>query len=254
MDKRIGAQLFTVREHTQTLEGFETSLKKIAEIGYKAVQLSCIGNFAPEDIKALCDKYNLVPICTHRSWEEYCDNLQYSIDFHKTIGCNIAGIGAIPKLREGFTWDDVPPFVAKMNEINAKFKDHGITFAYHNHDAEFHKFDGKRPIDYIIEHGEFDFIIDIYWLAAAGVDPARFIKKLGKRAKVVHYKDIAVINGGKGQCIAEVMDGNLDWDSVVQACESAGVQWAVVEMDTCPGDPFDSLKNCYENLKTKGFV
>ena len=36
----IGAQMFTVHEQCQTLEGISESLKKIADIGYKSVQVS----------------------------------------------------------------------------------------------------------------------------------------------------------------------------------------------------------------------
>ena len=36
----IGAQLYTVRSITQTLEGLAEALKKVADIGYKTVQLS----------------------------------------------------------------------------------------------------------------------------------------------------------------------------------------------------------------------
>ena len=37
---KIGAQLFTVRDFCQNLTDFEESLKKIADIGYKNVQVS----------------------------------------------------------------------------------------------------------------------------------------------------------------------------------------------------------------------
>ena len=36
----IGAQLYTVREHTKTLEDFSRTLEKIAAIGYRNVQVS----------------------------------------------------------------------------------------------------------------------------------------------------------------------------------------------------------------------
>lgn len=253
MDKRIGAQLFTVRAYTQTLEEFDQSLKKVAEIGYKTVQLSGIGPFTAAQVKEACEKYNLMPVCTHRSWDELYNHTEESIQFHKDIGCEIAGVGAIPKLREGFTWEEVVEFVDQMNEVNRKFKENGLTFAYHNHDVEFGKFNGIRPMDYILEHGEFDFIVDVYWVACAGVDPARFIRQLGSRAKVIHFKDLTVPPLGKAQQMAEVMEGNLDWDSIIQASEEAGAKWAVVEQDICPGNPFGSLKISYDNLLTKGF-
>ena len=37
---KIGAQLYTLHDFTKTLEDFEETLKKVAEIGYKEVQIS----------------------------------------------------------------------------------------------------------------------------------------------------------------------------------------------------------------------
>ena len=35
MDKRIGAQMYTVRNFCKTLESFDESCRKVKEIGYK---------------------------------------------------------------------------------------------------------------------------------------------------------------------------------------------------------------------------
>ena len=40
MDKRIGAQYFTLREFIQTVEDFEETCRKVSEMGYKIVQIS----------------------------------------------------------------------------------------------------------------------------------------------------------------------------------------------------------------------
>lgn len=40
MHMRIGAQMYTVRDSCQTLEGFAESLRRIADIGYRIVQVS----------------------------------------------------------------------------------------------------------------------------------------------------------------------------------------------------------------------
>ena len=54
--------------------------------------------------------------------------------------------------------------------------------------------------------------------------------------------------------MAEVMEGNLDWDSIIEAAQKAGSEWAMVEQDICQRDPFESLKISYDNLITKGFI
>ena len=86
------------------------------------------------------------------------------------------------------------------------------------------------------------------------MNPADFITGLGKRAMAIHLKDLS-INPEKNfaQEMAEVGQGNLDWDGILNACQNAGAKWALVEQDTCKGDPFESLKISYEYLKDKGY-
>ena len=43
MPSQLAVQLYTVRDFTKTASDFADSLKKIADIGYKAVQLSAVG-------------------------------------------------------------------------------------------------------------------------------------------------------------------------------------------------------------------
>lgn len=68
----------------------------------------------------------------------------------------------------------------------------------------------------------------------------------------VHFKDLKV-NVDNSTEMAEVGEGNLDWDSIIGVCEEAGVKWALVEQDVCRRDPFESMKMSYEYLTGKGF-
>ena len=56
-----------------------------------------------------------------------------------------------------------------------------------------------------------------------------------------------------GQLMAVVGEGNINFDAVISAAESAGTQYLLVEQDNCNGeDPFDCLKRSYENMKAMG--
>ncbi len=253
MDKRIGAQLFTVREFTKTKDGYEDALRRIAEIGYKAVQISAVGEISAEDLKNGCEKYGLIPVCTHRSLQEYRDDLNGMVEFHKLLGCKIAGLGVYPEFVKNASRDTMLKAIEELNEFSRAFREAGMSFAYHNHHWEFQKIDGKFIMDYFLENGKFDFIVDVFWLARAGINPAEYLLKMGKRAKVLHYKDMKVVPGERELQMCEVMEGNLDWDSIIEASEKAGSEWAMVEQDICQNDPFDCLKLSYKNLTQKGF-
>ena len=249
MSIKIGAQYYTIKDFCQTIEDFDESCKKVAEIGYKYIQLSGIGNFEASEIKPIIDKYGLEVVCTHRPAVNYLENLDKEIEFHKTLGIKICGLGCMP----GFNAnpETVKNFVKDFTSVAEKLAQNGLTFAYHNHAFEFEKIDGKYVFDIITEAStNFKFILDVYWLAFAGINPAKFIKKYADTLACVHFKDLKIVDNGPAY--AEIGNGNLEWDEIIAACEEVGVEYALVEQDICDGDPFDSLKISYDFLKSKG--
>jgi len=252
MDKRIGAQYFTIRDFCQTLEGFDASCKKVSEIGYKTVQLSGIGSFSGEEVKNILDKYNLKAVCTHRPPQNYLENIEKEIEYHKTIGCNVAGLGSMPG--SNCEIETIRSFGESFTSVCEKLKEHDITFAYHNHAFEFEKINGRFAYDIITENiksDNFKLILDVYWLAYAGMNPAKFIKEHSDKIACVHFKDLKVVKNTP--VFSEVGQGNLDWDDIIAACDESGAEFALVEQDICDGNPFDSLKTSYDFLKERGF-
>lgn len=256
MDKRIGAQLFTIRDFMTTIEDFDASCKKIKDMGYKIVQVS--GTKLPaKPMKEVLDKYGLETVITHRAFPDFIADVNEVIEYNKILGSGICGLGMMP--REYFdSKESIMQFVKEIKPVCEAVKAAGLTFAYHNHAAEFIKLGGKHIFDYLAEETDpdiFNFTVDTYWCEAAGIDSAELIEKLGKRAIVIHYKDLAVTHESwRVPEMAEVGNGNLNWDKITAAAEKAGSKYAVVEQDICPADPFDSLKMSYDFLTTKGFI
>ena len=190
MDRRIGAQLFTTRASCQDAEGFDSTLARLSKIGYKTVQVSGVGPIGAADIRRICDKHNMEIICTHKGLDDYENNIDEMIAFHKELGCSIPGLGSMFPLTEAKTAADVRSLIERLNKITRALAAEGLSFCYHNHAFEFMKIDGRYIMDYMLEYGEFDYILDVYWLAYAAQNPAAFIRKIGKRAKVIHFKDL----------------------------------------------------------------
>ena len=251
MDRRIGAQLYTVREQCRDAQGLDETLGRLEKIGYKTVQVSGIGPIPAKEIKAICDSHGMEIICTHRSLDDYENKMDEMIAFHRELGVKLPGLGSMFSLCEVKTADEAKEQIERLNRIARRLKAEGMTFCYHNHAFEFMKLGGRYLMDYMLEYGEFDFILDVYWLAYAGQDPAKFIRKIGSRAKVIHFKDLKM--KGNTSVFGEIMEGNLDWDEIIAACDEAGALCAMVEQDVCDGDPVDSMAVSYRNLQTKGF-
>ena len=256
MDKRIGAQLHTIRDFMTTIEDFDASCKKIKDMGYKIVQVS--GTKLPaKPMKECLDKYGLECVITHRAFPDFQADLGEIIEYNRTLGSKICGLGMMPK--EYFeSKESVMEFIKAVKPVCEDLKKEGLYFAYHNHAAEFIKRGGKHIFDYLVEETDpdtFNFTVDAYWCHVAGIDAAKTIERLGKRAMVLHYKDLKItVEGWRVPEMAEVGVGNLDWDLITAAGEKAGSLYAVVEQDICPADPFDSLKMSYDYLTNKGFI
>lgn len=253
MDKRIGAQFYTIRATCKELADFEESCRKVSEMGYKTIQLSGIGDFSAEDIKRIIDKYNLEVVCTHKESEDFLEHLDELIKFHKTIGCHICGVGYMPGSNAKL--ETIRTFIKNFVPVAEKLKENGLTLAYHNHAYEFEKIDGRYGFDILMEEfksDNFKLILDVYWLAVAGMDIPKFIRKQKGKIACIHLKDLKMV--GNSSTYAEIGQGNLEWENIIPACEEAGAEYALVEQDETDKDPFESLKISYDYLKENGYT
>ena len=245
---RIGAQLFTVREHTKTLEDFALTLKKVADIGYTTVQVSGTCAFEPAWLKGELDRNGLECVLTHTAPARLKEDAVQVARDHDVFGCKHVGLGSYPFREEGTPAD----FYAEYHPIASALKENGKYFMYHNHDGEFRKVNGKTIMDHIAEMfpaDELGFTVDTFWVQAGGSDPALWIEKLAGRVPCIHLKDFAF-----GRKMAPVGEGNINFDRVFEKAEAAGTRFMLVEQDDCNGeDPFDCLKRSYDFLASRGF-
>ncbi|MFH1024577.1 MAG: TIM barrel protein [Planctomycetota bacterium] len=256
-DTVIAAQLYTVRAFTKTPAEFARAIEKIRKIGYRAVQPSGHGPIDPGELKKILDDNGLVCCATHESYARFTGELDRLIEDHRRWGCAYPGIGSLPKVLR--TAAGYLEFARQFDKIGERLTAAGMTFLYHNHDQEFMRLEGKLPMDIIMENSNPRHIameIDTHWVQRGGGDPAAWIAKCGRRgpAPVIHLKDYAVNPADGAPAFAEVGAGNLNWPAILAAAKAAGVEWYIVEQDTCPGDPFDSLKISYDNLLRFGLT
>ena len=92
----IGAQLYTVREHTKTLEDFSRTLEKIAAIGYRNVQVSGTCAYDPAWLKAELDRTGLRCVLTHTDPGRIAAETDTVAAEHQAFGCTHIGIVSLP--------------------------------------------------------------------------------------------------------------------------------------------------------------
>lgn len=249
----VGAQLYTARELCRSLPELKDTLKRIAGIGYKNVQVSGIKDIEPKDIAEACEAAGLLVVTTHYPWPDFVGDLDRVVADHKMYGCRHLAIGGLPP--DYRSAEGVARFVEELKPVSERLIAEGMTFSYHNHNQEFARIGDKTMIETLFDATtpeQLCFELDTYWVQAGGADPAAWIRKCAGRIPLVHLKDMA-LTLDREQRFAEIGEGNLNWEAILPACREAGAEWYLVEQDNCyDRDPVESLAISYKNLQAMG--
>lgn len=250
---KLGAQLYTLRDQCTTLECLSESLKRVADIGYKTVQLSGVCSYEPEWMRDELKKNGLECVLTHWGAGEISEDPIGVINKHKIFGCSNIGLGSMPG---GWATEEMThSFIKNFKETAKIISENGAKLFFHNHHCEFIKCaDGEMIFDKIIkafEPNELNFTLDTYWVQMGGGNPSEWLEKLSGRVECIHLKDLEMV--GQEQRMAPIGQGSLNFPKIIEAAKKAGTKYALVEQDNCYGrDPFDCLKQSYEYLKSLG--
>jgi len=250
----VAAQLYTVRESCKTIEGIAESLKKVADIGYTAVQISGFGPADPKEVAKIAADLGLNVASTHMNWKRFVEDIDGVIEEHKLYDCTHPAIGGL----FGDQWagrQGIDTFLDQLPPVAEKLAQAGMDFSYHNHSHEFVKIDGKTWLETLYDEAGPEILkaeIDTYWVQHGGGDPVWWVRKCAGREPILHLKDMA-ITSEREQRMAAVGEGNLNWQAILDAAEKSGVEFACVEQDHHYGaDPFENLAISYRNLKAMG--
>ena len=246
MFKKVGVQLWTIRDFMNDEAQIKESFAKLKALGYDEVQTAgCKIPYA--DFGKLAAEAGLEIVGTHDNFQKMVETPELSVEDHTALGTKIMGIGGF-----GFsTSKEIEEFIEKANKVADTVYPHGFKFSFHNHSREFVKLDNGRTAMDMLAQGldpeKTSFVLDTYWVQHGGANPVEWIEKLAGRIDILHLKDMAIDMSLK-QYYCEIGNGNINFEKVIEAAEKTGVKYLCVEQDDCPGDPFESLKISREYL------
>jgi sugar phosphate isomerase/epimerase len=276
MDPSIGLQLWSVRNNLQ--KDYVWTLEKIAEIGYKNLELITTatpeGLIFGEDMRAPelrknLDRFGLRAVSCHfvptpdmQLQNILADLQELGTD---TLACAIAFFN---------NRDEVIAFNQAFNQYAETCKQHGVQLYYHNHFHEFQVFEDKSIYEMMIEQMDEDLVMyefDSYWATRGGQDPIYWLKKLGKRCDLLHQKDLpktaVPVNlferfgydseitldtmwGLQDQDeFTEVGEGTLDVPNIIQACRRYNnPRYIFIEQDMTKKTELESITVSLANM------
>lgn len=255
MIKKLGLQLYTLRDFFKDEEFTDLTFKKMAECGYTEAHTA--GTYInAEKFIELAHKHGINFIGTHYDYYQILNNPEETMRIHKLWGTTNIGIGGMPGEARG-SLDALKKFISDFNHAAEGYAKHGFKLTYHNHHFEFLRIDGTKTLmDYLYEGldpATTSFVLDTCWVHAGCANLNAWMEKLAGRIDILHLKDVMLKNEGGHLfgTMTEVGNGTVDWPSVIKLAEQIGVKHYVVEQDAnfIGNNAFTSIKASADYLK-----
>ena len=242
----IALQLYTVR--TNAVEDLAGTLKKVAAIGYKAVELAGMYGHDVRELKTMLDDLGLKVIGSHTPRIDLENKLPRVLEENQILGNKYIVFPWLPEDQRK-TAQDWIRLAESINVIAAKCKEAGFQFCYHNHDFEFAKFDGQTAYDIMFSRftpGLVHVELDVYWTHHANVDTLAYIRRFAGQIPLVHLKDMTKTSP---HTFAEIGEGLIDFKPIIEASLASGAQYFVVEQDKGDRPALESVEISWRNLQ-----
>ena len=253
---QFGIQLYTMREE---MPGDPKGiLKQLASFGYKQIEgfegkQGMFWDMTHTDFKMYLDDLGVQMISSH------CNIFE---DFEKKAA-QAAEIGMsyliCPWIGPQKSVDDWKKVTDQFNDRGRICKEHGIGFAYHNHEYSFKAFSGMIPQDFMMENTDPELVdhqMDIYWVVTGGADPIDYLKKYPNRFRLCHVKDrLKTADPDERSASCDLGTGSIDYPKILKVAQEHGVKYFILEQERYDNStPLKSAKAGANYLKNLVFA
>ena len=248
----LGVQLYTVRDLAQN--NLLQTLKQIRAIGYDEVELySNLYSYTSHELSSNLHRAGLNATAGQFSYDDFASRITYA----RRLGVKWMVCPILPTAQ----WGSPEGFrraAAAFNEWGKQCQQHGMRFAFHNHNYEFDDLKGTTGFDILLKETDPELVwleLDTYWIAQAGRDPMLLLNQLGKRVRLLHLRDrkaeapTSQALNDAAEHFTEVGSGTIAWRPLLQLAQKLGIEHYYVEQDKSDKSPMDSLKISYDYLR-----
>ena len=239
---QISLQLYTVRE--ETARDMPDTLRKVAEIGYPAVEFAGYGGLTPQEVKTILDDLGLRASGAHVPLDSWEANPEAVIADMHTLDCVHAIVPMVPREQRGEE-ATVARLAENLNRWGEMCRQDGVILSYHNHDFEIAPLAETTMWEVLVRETDPELVhleLDLYWIKYAGTDPEAVLRDVGDRVSLLHLKDMAPDDTLSDLPVGE---GTMPWTSLLEAAEAAGVEWYIAEQD----NPRDAMQDVTSSLQ-----
>jgi sugar phosphate isomerase/epimerase len=255
----LGIQLWTVKE--DAAKDLEGTLRKVYAAGFREIEFAGFYDKSAAEIGALLKKIGFSLVSMHAGAGDIAKNGDQILADAKTLGlryivCSSPGVS--PE-KDKLPWEEKMKAVDLgdwkwnadlFNKFGAQVSAAGMSFGYHNHSAEFKKFDGKTAFDHLYEMTDPKHVkieLDVGWVTVAQQDPIAILDKYKDRVIALHVKDVAKrMSQDKDPPSVALGEGVVDWKAVIGTAKKNGTKAFFYEQE----EPF--TRPILESVKISG--
>lgn len=233
--KSFGFQVWTLRE--QLFEDFPGTLKKMAGMGYKEVEMcSPLGykgtfdkfdTYSGTELRKIIEDQGLKCTSSHYNLGELREGFGKTIEWTHQMGIKQMPLAAF-WFRDDATVDQYRKSCEELNKIGEKVKAEGLQMAFHNHHMEFERIGDELIYDEMLKVLDPDLVKMQFQVAVfnIGYNAADYFRNYPGRFISAHLSDYSKELGKQ----VPIGQGDVDWDDFFEAAKIGGVQNVFVEM------------------------
>lgn len=238
----LGIQLWTVKD--EAAKDLEGTLRAVYAAGFREIEFAGFYGKSAAEIGKLMKGIGFSLVSLHANAGEIAANGDQIIADAKTLGLryiNCSSPGVSPE-KDKLPWEERMAAVdladwkwnaELFNDFGKRVSAAGMTFGYHNHSAEFRKFDGQTAFDWLYANTDPAHVkiqLDVGWAVAAGEDPVAILNRYQDRVVSLHVKDMVVAEGSGPRSVA-LGEGVVDWKKVIGTAKAVGTKGFFYEQE-----------------------
>ena len=259
----LGIQLWTVKD--EAAKDLEGTLRKVYAAGFREIEFAGFYGKPAAEIGKLMKDIGFSLVSMHSGAGDIAKSGEQIIADARTLGlryivCSSPGVS--PE-KDKLPWEERMKAVDLtdwkwnadlFNKFGKQVSAAGMTFGYHNHSAEFKKFDGKTAFDFLFGNTDPAHVkieLDVGWVTVAGQDPIAILNQYKDRVIALHVKDVTKRESAdKDPPSVALGEGVIDWKKVIGTAKANGTKAFFYEQESPFTRPIlDSVKMSGDYLR-----
>jgi sugar phosphate isomerase/epimerase len=238
----LAVQTYTIRNEWK--EDPRKALAELVALGVTQVELARVA-FTPQTAKIVNDS-GLQVIAVQAKFKELDGDFDAMVAFLKAVRCNIAVVSVLGLKPMFLGKRAVQAYAKELDSLALRYRNEGITIAFHHHNFEFVKVSGMTKLEWLLESSrEIRFISDTYWCQVAGHEPLDVARKIGDRLIGWHLRDYDTVS--KNHPDLPCGKGSIDFAKLLANAPSDLAYGAIEQNST---QPILDLKTSLNHLRS----